>query len=141
VVLPLRATTWIRRGLAPVLGALADDVPPLVALHHVGRTSGRRYRTPVLAFLTPRGVVIALTYGPRVQWLRNVEAANGARMVRARRVLVLAEPRRLHGVAGAVLVPAWTRAALRLLRVDEFVELELVRELPAGTGASPTQRA
>jgi deazaflavin-dependent oxidoreductase (nitroreductase family) len=131
VVLPLHATAAVRRVLNPVLGAFADDVPPLVALHHVGRTSGRRYRTPVLAFRTPRGVVVALTYGPGVQWLRNVEAAGGARMVRARRVLVLADPVRLHGPRGAVLVPAWTRAALRLLRVDDFVELAVVRETPA----------
>lgn len=131
MVLPLHATAALRRVLNPVLGAFADDVPPLVALHHVGRLSGRRYRTPVLAFRTPRGVVVALTYGPRVQWLRNVEAAGGARMVRARHVLVLADPRRLHGAAGAALVPAWTRAALRALRVDEFVELAVVRETRA----------
>ena len=39
----------------PVLGLLSDRVPPLATLHHVGRTSGRRYRTPVMAFRTPRG--------------------------------------------------------------------------------------
>lgn len=131
MVLPLHATAAVRRVLNPVLGAVADDVPPLVALHHVGRTSGRRYRTPVLAFRTPRGVVVALTYGPGVQWLRNVEAAGGARMVRARRVLVLADPVRLHGAQGAALVPGWTRSALRLLRVDEFVELAVVRDARA----------
>jgi len=131
VVLPLHPTAAVRRALNPVLGAFADDVPPLVALHHVGRTSGRRYRTPVLAFPTARGVVIALTYGPGVQWLRNVEAAGGARMVRARHVLVLAEPVRIHGDAGARLVPAWTRTALRALHVDEFVELAVVREARA----------
>lgn len=127
MVLPLRATAPVRRVANPVLGAFADDLAPLAALHHVGRRSGTRYRTPVLAFRTPRGIVVALTYGPGVQWLRNVEAAGGARLVRRGAVLVLADPVRLRGAAGARLVPAWTRAALRVLRVDEFVELAVVR--------------
>ncbi len=114
-----------------VMGAFADDVPPLAALHHVGRTSGRRYRTPVLAFRTSHargeGIVIALTYGTEVQWLKNVEAAGGARLVLGRRVLVLDEPRRLHGEAGAALVPWWTRAALRVFRVPDFVEFHSTR--------------
>ena len=127
MVLPLRATTRVRRALNPLLGAFADDVPPLAALHHVGRRSGTRYRTPMLAFPTARGIVLALTYGPDVQWLRNVMAADGARMVRGGEVLVLAAPQLLRGPEGARLVPAWTRAALRLLKVDEFVELAVVR--------------
>ncbi|NKY38606.1 DUF2087 domain-containing protein [Cellulomonas septica] len=65
-------------------------------MHHVGRSSGRRYRTPVMAFRTPRGVVVALTYGPDVQWLHNIDAAGGARLVRAGRVLVLDDPVRLR---------------------------------------------
>ena len=43
-------------------------------------------------------MVIALTYGPDVQWLRNVEAGGEARLVRRGRVLALNHPRRLHAV-------------------------------------------
>ncbi len=124
--IPLWVTQVNRRVTNPVMMLFSDLVPPLATLHHHGWRSGRRYRTPVLAFPTPRGVVIALTYGPEVGWLRNVLASGDARLVRARRVLVLSEPARLHGDDGARLVPAWTRAALRVLRVDEFVELRAV---------------
>lgn len=110
----------------PVMGLVSDRVPPLATLHHVGRSSGRRYRTPVMAFRTPRGVVLALTYGADVQWLRNVDAAGGARLVRGGRVLVLDDPVRLRGDAGARLVPAPVRAALRVMKVDEYVELAVV---------------
>ncbi|RHA42337.1 nitroreductase family deazaflavin-dependent oxidoreductase [Cellulomonas rhizosphaerae] len=105
-----------------IMGTFSDDVPPLATLHHVGRTSGRRYRTPIMAFPTRRGFVIALTYGPGVQWLRNLEAGEG-RLVRARRVHVLTDPVMLSPDEGAALVPRWTRTALRLLHVDDFVEL------------------
>jgi len=34
--------------------------PPLAVVQHVGRTSGRRYRTPILAFPSPKGIVIPM---------------------------------------------------------------------------------
>ena len=128
--IPLRVARFNRRVTNPVLGTISDHVWPLATLHHVGRTSGRRYRTPVFAFTTPRGVVIALTYGTQVQWLRNLEAADGARMVRRGRVLALGAPVRLHGDDGASLVPAVIRAGLRVMRVDDFVEVSAVPVRP-----------
>ena len=121
--IPLWVTRFNRRVTNPVLGTISDRVWPLATLHHVGRSSGRRYRTPVFAFTTPRGLVIALTYGTQVQWLRNLEASGGARMVRQGRVLALSGPVRLHGEDGARLVPAAIRAGLRLMHVDDFVEV------------------
>ncbi|WP_028045200.1 nitroreductase/quinone reductase family protein [Cellulomonas sp. URHE0023] len=121
--LPLWVTRVNRRVANPLLSLLSDDVPPLATLHHVGRSSGRRFRTPVMAFPSGSRVTIALTYGPRVQWLRNIEAGRPARLVRRRTVLALSDPVRLRGAEGARLVPAWTRAALRLLGTDEFVSL------------------
>lgn len=120
--IPLWITRVNRRVTNPLMMRLSDDVPPLATLHHVGRRTGRRRRTPVMVFPTRRGYVIALTYGPGVERLRNVESGE-ARLVRRRRVYRLTEPVRLHGHDGARLVPAWTRAALRALHVDEFVEL------------------
>ena len=44
---------------------LAGVVPPLAVVHHVGRKSGRAYRTPVLAFPVAGGYVTPLPYGNR----------------------------------------------------------------------------
>lgn len=44
-------------------------------VHHVGRTTGKRYRTPVVALPTDDGFLFALPYGPRADWVRNVLAA------------------------------------------------------------------
>jgi deazaflavin-dependent oxidoreductase (nitroreductase family) len=124
--IPLWVTRFNRRVTNPVLGTISDRVWPMATLHHVGRSSGRRYRTPVFAFTTSRGVVIALTYGTQVQWLRNLEVAGGARMVRRGQVLALSAPVRLHGDDGARLVPAAIRAGLRVMKVDDFVEVTAV---------------
>ena len=128
--IPLRVARFNRRVTNPLLGTISDRVWPLATLHHVGRSSGRRYRTPVFAFTTPRGVVVALTYGPQVQWLRNLESAGEARMVRRGRVLALSDPVRLRGSAGARLVPAPIRWGLRAMVVDEFVEVVAVQIRP-----------
>ena len=47
-------------------------------IHHVGRTSGSAYRTPVVALPTEDGFVFALPYGPAADWVRNVLAAGSA---------------------------------------------------------------
>ncbi len=47
-------------------------------VHHVGRTSGRSYSTPVGAVPTDDGFVIALPYGLSADWLKNVLARGSA---------------------------------------------------------------
>ncbi|MGZ4612806.1 MAG: hypothetical protein ACXV1K_06490 [Kineosporiaceae bacterium] len=38
-------------------------------VRHVGRTSGRRYETPVVPVATDGGFVVPLPYGPGTDWL------------------------------------------------------------------------
>src|SRR6478609_5333099 len=40
-------------------------------VRHVGRRSGQRYETPVVAEPVDDGFIIALPYGSEVDWLRN----------------------------------------------------------------------
>lgn len=47
-------------------------------IHHVGRTSGRAYATPVGAVPIDEGFVIALPYGLSADWLQNVLASGSA---------------------------------------------------------------
>jgi deazaflavin-dependent oxidoreductase (nitroreductase family) len=51
---------------------------PTSVVEHVGRTSGRRYETPVVATEIDGGYAIALPYGPNTDWLKNVLAAGRA---------------------------------------------------------------
>jgi hypothetical protein len=45
-------------------------------VRHVGRTSGREYHNPVSAYALGDGFIIAVLYGTRSQWVRNVLAAD-----------------------------------------------------------------
>ena len=55
-------------------------LPPFAVVNHRGRRSGRRYRTPILAFPTETGFVFALTYGRDVDWVRNLMASDSGRL-------------------------------------------------------------
>jgi deazaflavin-dependent oxidoreductase (nitroreductase family) len=121
----LRPLVGLGRFLNPVVLRFAGRVPPLAVVHHVGRRSGRTYRTPVQAFPTERGIVIALAYGRDVDWLRNVVAADGATISRRGRQLSGSGPRLLEGRSGSALVPRPVRALLAVFRVTEFVELSV----------------
>ena len=98
-------------------------VPPGAVVVHRGRRSGREYRTPVMAFPEGDGVLIALTYGRRVDWLANVLAAGECRVVRGGRDVEAVDPIVLTGSAALASVPGWVRPALRALDVTEVLRL------------------
>jgi len=66
---------------------VAGHLPGFAIVSHVGRKSGRPYRTPVNAFHTDGGYIIALTYGAQSDWVKNVLAAGSCELqTRGRRV-------------------------------------------------------
>lgn len=103
----------------------AGRLPGFGIVIHTGRRSGRTYRTPVLLFSSPNGSVIALTYGRHSQWVQNVLAAGGCRLItrgrelRANQPEVFRDPRRSS-------VPGLVRFMLTLLRVEDFLILQVV---------------
>ena len=52
---------------------------PFALIRHVGRRSGKPYETVIWAWRLGEGFVIALTYGPEVDWYRNMRAAGVGR--------------------------------------------------------------
>jgi deazaflavin-dependent oxidoreductase (nitroreductase family) len=57
----------VRRGARPVL-------------IHTGRSSGKTYRTPLDTHPLPDGYLFIPLYGPRTDWVKNVLAAQAARL-------------------------------------------------------------
>jgi deazaflavin-dependent oxidoreductase (nitroreductase family) len=98
-------------------------VPPGAVVVHRGRRSGHEYRTPVLAWATREGFVIALTYGRDVDWLANVAAADGCRLIRAGQEHRLVDPEVRSGDAALAELPAWIRPVLRTIGTTETVRL------------------
>src|SRR5579872_6625183 len=74
-----------------ITGPFATRLPGFGMLTHVGRKSGRLYRTPVNVFRTADGFLIALTYGREAHWAQNVLAAGGCRL-EARPAVSACEP-------------------------------------------------
>jgi deazaflavin-dependent oxidoreductase (nitroreductase family) len=80
--LPQRLARFNRHVTNPVQRLWAGWAPTMGILEHVGRRSGRVYRTPLTVFSTDDGVAILLTYGPDRDWLKNLIAADGGRLRR-----------------------------------------------------------
>ena len=106
-----------------LLAPFAARLPGLGVLEHIGRRSGTVRRTPLSVLRRgPDRYVIALYYGPDVEWARNVLAAGGCRVRTRGRWIRLAAPRRFHDPARREL-PWFMRPVAALLRVEHFLEL------------------
>ena len=120
--LPRWLTRVNRRFANRIMILLAPHLAPFAVLHHVGRRTGREYRTPVVAFRTPRGVAVPLFYGLEVEWLRNVLMAGSVDVVRRGWRYRLTDVEIRSGDAGLGLVPRWVRPAVRLAGVTHTLE-------------------
>jgi deazaflavin-dependent oxidoreductase (nitroreductase family) len=120
--LPKRLARFNRHVTNRIVAPVARRLPGFAVVSHVGRRSGRVYRTPVNLFRDGDHYVIALTYGSDSQWVRNVLAAGA--------VDIETRGRRVHLVAPEVvrdarrsLVPEPIRPILGLVRVSDFMLL------------------
>ena len=121
-----RITGFNRRFVNPVTLRLAGR-GSIAELEHVGRVSGRTLHTPLMAFRHGDVVTIALTYGDRVQWLRNITAAGGCRLRLRGEWLTLGAPRRVEAAEGLTRTPYPQRLLLRWpIRCRDFVELPVL---------------
>src|SRR3954454_14215409 len=77
----------------PIQRMWAGYAPTMGILEHVGRKSGKPYRTPLTVFTTDDGIAILLTYGPDRDWLKNVVAAGGANVQRHGKTFAVNAPR------------------------------------------------
>jgi len=139
-----RVMRRVNRALTnPLMRPLAGRMPPLAIVHHVGRKSGRRYRTPVLAFPTSQGFVTPLPYGTDTDWCLNwVEAGEGFVETRGERTAVT-NPRIVSAHEGLRLMPAILRPGLRLLGLPGFLVADRVdsrAQAPRGRRSSRKRR-
>jgi len=108
----------------PVLGTIAWILPPMAVIHHVGRKSGNEYRTPVLAFRSPRGFVVPMTYGRDVDWGRNIVKARGCELTSLGRRHALRNPRIVDGDEAYDHLPFGVRSVLKAANLPGFVLLD-----------------
>jgi deazaflavin-dependent oxidoreductase (nitroreductase family) len=104
---------------------------PFAIVRNVGRRSGRMYETPLVVARVPGGFVIELTYGPDVDWYRNITAAGGCVVV-YRRDEYQVDRIELCSTADGLAAFGFPRSlVLRLLRRHDFRRLHVTETTPA----------
>ena len=121
--LPRTLARWNKVGLNRVTKRVAPWMPGLGVVTHAGRSSGRRYQTPVSVFPAGDGYLFALTYGPDSDWVKNVLAAGGCGLVTRGRTVRLVSPRLVHDENRRGIRPV-ERQVLRLIGVADFLSLK-----------------
>ena len=95
-------------------------------IHHVGRTSGREYETPVGAMATEDGFVVALPYGTSADWLKNVLASGSATIVDEGSICRVDQPEVVPIAVAIDSIPPNERRLLRVFGVDECLRVRRV---------------
>jgi deazaflavin-dependent oxidoreductase (nitroreductase family) len=121
--LPRSVARFNRRVTNRLLGPLAPHLPGFGVVLHTGRQSHRPHRTPVNVFRRPGGYVVALTYGPDADWVRNVLASGGCALETRGRTVRLTRPRLFHDERRRA-VPVPVRVVLGLNHVSDFLGLD-----------------
>jgi deazaflavin-dependent oxidoreductase (nitroreductase family) len=98
---------------------------PFAIIGHVGRRSGKPYETVIWVWPTREGFVIALTYGSRVDWYRNLLAAGGGTIFWHRRLYAVGKPEPIDADTALPAFPAPFRLIFRTFgKQEEFVQVK-----------------
>jgi deazaflavin-dependent oxidoreductase (nitroreductase family) len=97
---------------------------PFSLVRHVGRRSGKVYETPIIVSPVADGFVIELTYGPEVDWHKNVLAAGGCTLVWHGKEYVIDKIEPLDTEIGRAAFPPSQQLILRLLGRKHFEKMK-----------------
>lgn len=115
----------LKHTLNPLTRRLArSSFGPFSLVRHVGRRSGKQYETPLVAVRTDDGFVIELTYGPDVDWYKNVLAAGGCTIVWHGKDYVIDGIEPLNTETGRATFPRAAQLIFHLLNLRHFVKLK-----------------
>jgi deazaflavin-dependent oxidoreductase (nitroreductase family) len=114
-------------------------------IRHRGRASGRALETPVGVVAMDDGFVIALVYGPRTHWVRNVLASGSATIVHEGQTYQVDRPEIVPMQAVVARFAAGDQRGFRMLGVDQALRVRRVEpdwaearatRTPQGDGAT-----
>ena len=113
---------------------------PFAVIRHVGRRSGKSYETTIMVWPMGDGFVIALTYGPKVDWYRNLLTAGHGTLLWHGREYAVGKPELIDGKTALPAFSSSARMMLRLSGVQQFVRVKVIEPEPATLGeAAPSQ--
>lgn len=105
-----------------ITGLFAAWLPGFGIITHVGRKSGRRYRTPINVFRNEKGFAIALTYSHEAEWVKNVLAAGGCVLETRGVRYQLTAPTIVHDPS-RLQFPFPARMILGIVGANEYIQL------------------
>ena len=91
---------------------------------HVGRTSGRTYRTPLDAHPVEGGYLFILVYGSRSDWVQNVLATGHARLTVDGEDVELTAPRIVGADEAWAVLPDTVKRPPGFLRISEYLRMD-----------------
>jgi deazaflavin-dependent oxidoreductase (nitroreductase family) len=125
--LPQGLARFNRHVTNPIQRLWAGWAPTFCIVEHVGRRSGKPYRTPVSVFSAEvdgrPGLAILLTYGPDRDWLKNLVAAGGGRIRRYGKTFEVTGPRVVTKAEAATHVSRGARPIFSRLPFEQAVLL------------------
>ncbi len=102
---------------------LARRFNNFAVVHHAGRRSGTAYTTPVSYFAADdSNAIVALTYGPSADWIRNVVAGSASLEISGK-LLPISQVEVVGREEAWQYLPRTVRIVLRMLRVHHFARL------------------
>jgi deazaflavin-dependent oxidoreductase (nitroreductase family) len=101
---------------------------PYTVVHHVGRRSGRAYRTPVFASYNGDMILIPLPYGENVDWLRNILAKGSCELLGNRSRITAATPEVLEAAVAVPLLPRWRGKVFQIFKIEKFLRLKEIKK-------------
>jgi deazaflavin-dependent oxidoreductase (nitroreductase family) len=99
---------------------------PFSVVYHVGRKSGRTYRTPVLASHVGETIIIPLSYGENVDWLRNILAQGGCEIVQKNKRVAAANPVVIDSKIAFAILPEKRRKLFERFKLDRFLRMQVI---------------
>lgn len=115
---------FVKHFVNPVLRyAARSSRGPFALLRHVGRKSGKTYEIPIMVWRVEDGFIIVLTYGPGVDWLRNLQAAAQGTLRWHKKDYVFQTPVFVGAKTALPALPAFIKFVLGLHGPHEYVKL------------------
>lgn len=98
---------------------------PFAVIRHVGRRSGRPYETTIMVWPMGQDFVIVLTYGPDVDWYRNLVASGQGTLLWHGKTYAIGKPEAVAPSAALPALPLPIQVILRRRGVQHFVRVTL----------------
>jgi deazaflavin-dependent oxidoreductase (nitroreductase family) len=117
--------TFLKHCFNPLTRRIArSSFGPFALVRHAGRRSGKQYETPIIVQPMDGGFVFELTYGPDVDWYKNVLAAGGCTLVWHGKDYAIDRIEPLDVETGMSAFSLPERLLLRIMRRQHFLKMK-----------------